>query len=272
MTDTIIIARSVTMDIIDDITEFYELRDSEVLYFIKDNIRVTDWQYRVGYELMCHEDNCVVTLTYDNEHLPLFGSLNHRDFQLFMKSLRKRISPAVIKYFGCGEYGAHGFRPHFHFICFGWTPTDAEYFFTDEKGTRLYKSAFLSSIWKRGYITVCKNVTPRIVRYCCKYLQKGGQAPAPGLNPPYLFCSRRPGVGATLPVGLVDWENDKIYYDGRSRRIPRYYLSRAPDSVVADLKQRRNDWTDYFNSFFPVFDEQKQYYERFKQIYRRLKK
>lgn len=41
------------------------------------------------HEARLHTHNCFLTLTYDDDHLPDSFSLNHRDFQLFIKKLRE---------------------------------------------------------------------------------------------------------------------------------------------------------------------------------------
>lgn len=76
---------------------------------------------------------CFLTLTYDNEHLPYNGTLNHDDIKDFFKDLRKIYKRVFgldnIKYLCCGEYGVnndysiygdslHG-RPHYHIIILG---------------------------------------------------------------------------------------------------------------------------------------------------------
>ncbi len=73
-----------------------------------------------------------MTLTYDDEHLPINDyvdsdgvihgkpTLRKRDVQLFLKRLRKNYKyDNHIKYFCCGEYGGKTFRPHYHLIIFG---------------------------------------------------------------------------------------------------------------------------------------------------------
>ena len=80
-----------------------------------------DWAVRCVHEKSLHEESSFVTLTYDDEHLPKNGSLVYRDFQLFMKRLRKEFAPTNIRFYMCGEYGETFSRPHYHaclFNCF----------------------------------------------------------------------------------------------------------------------------------------------------------
>jgi hypothetical protein len=53
------------------------------------SLRANDWALRVQHELGDHDDNCCVTLTYDSENPPNLLE-RKREFQLFMKNLRKR--------------------------------------------------------------------------------------------------------------------------------------------------------------------------------------
>ena len=86
------------------------------------NERATIWNYRVLDETKCHAQNIGITLTYANAP----HDLVRRDFQLFMKRLRKWLYPLKIRFFGCGEYGSKGKRAHFHCVIFGWCPDDLE--------------------------------------------------------------------------------------------------------------------------------------------------
>lgn len=88
------------------------------------------WAHRIMLEAVQYEDNAFVTLTYDDEHLPmvdssLYGgpgllpSLSLRDTQLWHKRLRKRLAPFRYRYFLAGEYGSTTWRPHYHVALFG---------------------------------------------------------------------------------------------------------------------------------------------------------
>lgn len=47
-----------------------------------------EWALRCTHEAQMHRYNCYITLTYDDNHIPTGYTLRHRDWQLFMKSLR----------------------------------------------------------------------------------------------------------------------------------------------------------------------------------------
>lgn len=84
--------------------------------------RVNDWVFRLKQEDKVSTSSCFITLTYDTKNVPLtkngFMSLKKRDYQLFMKRLRKKLPNQKIKYYACGEYGSKTQRPHYHAILF----------------------------------------------------------------------------------------------------------------------------------------------------------
>jgi len=68
-----------------------------------------------------YEDNAFVTLTYDDERLPVVDgrpTLFPYHYQLFLKRLRKALAPVRIRFFIVGEYGDESERPHYHAAIF----------------------------------------------------------------------------------------------------------------------------------------------------------
>ena len=89
--------------------------------------RSRQWAIRCVHEASLYERNCFITLTFSPEHFPKDRSLNKRDFQLFIKRLRKKFGPGV-RYFHCGEYGEQcvncGFNKILCFrVCKKWIPS-----------------------------------------------------------------------------------------------------------------------------------------------------
>lgn len=188
-------------------------------------MKSTEWAYRIVDEARLHRDNCMVTLTYDDENLPSNRSVDRRELSAFMKRLRKVISPATVRFFGCGEYGEKYLRPHYHVILFGWAPTDAWLFKTDRKGTPLYRSSVFENekngVWRKGFSSVVMGITPEIAKYVAIYLQK---PLADGRKRPFLSMSLRPGIGRRV-INEASWITDKLYQDGHYIKLPRYYLT-----------------------------------------------
>ena len=153
-----------------------------------------------------HEENCFITLTYDKDHVPEDGSLRLRDFQLFMKRLRKRVGK--VRFFHCGEYGDKNRRPHYHAILFGFAFSD-KVLFRIINNNPLYISNTLSELWPLGLSSI-GDVTfesaAYVARYCVKKVT--GEAaedhyewPHPDTGeivrvlPEYTTQSREPPIG-----------------------------------------------------------------------------
>lgn len=77
-------------------------------------------------EAAMQSENSFVTLTYTDKTLPLtthgLPTLNPRDLQLWLKRLRKAMSPFRLRFYAVGEYGGKTERPHYHAILFGMRP------------------------------------------------------------------------------------------------------------------------------------------------------
>lgn len=200
-----------------------------------------------------HDVSCFVTLTYDPQHVPEGFSLNYRDFQLFMKRLRKRIGRPV-RFFCAGEYGSDFQRPHFHCILFGWAPDDQKLYKTN-KGNPLYTSALLDALWQRGFTSVGR-LTRQSAQYCAKYCLKKVTGKEAELHyqfvdsdgvihqrtPEFVRMSLKPGIGATWYDRFhTDVTNyDRTVVDGKALRTPKYY-----DKL---LKRRNPDKLDEFKA------------------------
>lgn len=78
------------------------------------------WTFRILAEMLEWPYVYFVTLTYDDVHLPEWGSLCSRDLTLFFKRLRKR--GFVFRYFAVGEYGDRTYRPHYHVVFYSESP------------------------------------------------------------------------------------------------------------------------------------------------------
>lgn len=109
--------------------------------------RSRQWAVRCMHEASLYEQNAFITLTYNDEHLPLYNDLDYRDFQLFMKRLRKRFTGRKIRFFMCGEYGENNGRPHFHACLFNISFDDRVHFKNSSSGSKIYTSKILQSLW-----------------------------------------------------------------------------------------------------------------------------
>lgn len=206
-----------------------------------------EWSFRIQNEASLYKQNCFITLTYRDSPLVLIK----KDLQDFMKRLRKRLEPLKIRYFACGEYGSmkNTFRPHFHVIIFGWSPSDMRLLKKDKKGFNIYVSDLLSDVWKFGFHSVT-DVNDKVSKYCAKYMQKLIDLP-PGYPPPFTVMSRRPGIGyGYIKSSMI--ESDRIYSEGYYIKLPRYYLNvLSKRNDLTELKAKRLKRAEIFSSEDP---------------------
>ena len=130
-----------------------------------------EWAARIVHESQMHQENCFVTLTYDETNVPIDGSLNKAHFQKFMKRLRKHYATKKIRYFHCGEYGSALERPHYHACLFGLDFDDAVPHFSTPSGNVTYISETLEKIWGKGFCTVGE-LNYQTAAYTARYIMK----------------------------------------------------------------------------------------------------
>ena len=133
--------------------------------------RSRQWAMRCMHESQLHQHNCFITLTYDNAHLPGDNSLHYRDFQLFIKRLRKRYPNTKIGYYMAGEYGESFGRPHFHACIFGLDFHDKKLWKRTPSGSLIYRSADLETLWPFGYSSI-GDVNFESAAYVARYIMK----------------------------------------------------------------------------------------------------
>jgi len=201
------------------------------------------------HEKQMHEDSCMVTLTYDDDHLPDHGSLSLEDMTLFLKRLRKR---SRFRYFYCGEYGEERKRPHYHALLFGIDFPDKVRCGTTKSGAEAWTSPELAAIWKGGSVqvgTITFESAAYVARYCVKKVT-GSQAkteyervdPRTGeivsVRPEFANMSRRPGIGARWIEKFHSevYPSDEVIVRGYAAKPPRYYDAYLK-SVDADASE-----------------------------------
>lgn len=124
------------------------------------------WAMRCVHEAKHWNENCYLTLTYNDENLPLDWSVSKREWQTFAKKLRKHTGPGT-RFFMCAEYGDLG-RPHYHALIFNYRFSDIKQFKVNQNGDPLYQSPTLDKIWKKGYATIGE-VTFESAAYVARY-------------------------------------------------------------------------------------------------------
>lgn len=199
--------------------------------------RRREWSVRCCLEASCHDRNCFVTLTYDDEHYPDYVTWKN-DYKRFIKSLRN--DGFKVRYFGCGELGSNLKRRHLHIILFGFMPDDIEYTGDSDSGESLYSSKYLESIWKKGFVVV-QLFGDKVGSYVAGYTSK-----KLGCDEGFQFQSTRPGIGYDYFLNHKDelLKYDRVFGSFGSAKLPRYFEKVLGESLLLDLiKDERIDKT-----------------------------
>ncbi|WNK12749.1 MAG: replication initiator protein [Microvirus sp.] len=213
------------------------------------------WAMRCLHEAQLHDFSSFVTLTYNDENVPT--SLRYRDFQLFMKRLRKRFGP--VRFYMCGEYGEQNFRPHFHACLFGIHFGDRVLLKESQGSGRLYRSDALDAVWSLGYASI-GDVTFESAAYVARYVMKkvtGHRAEehyqrvclSTGelvqVAPEFNRMSLRPGIGAgwieKYCSDVFGFDRDWVRVNGVKCKPPRYYydyLERKHPDVYESIEYK----------------------------------
>lgn len=200
--------------------------------------RSRQWAIRCAHEASLYADNCFITLTFSDEHLPEDRSVDVRIFQLFMKRLRKQYGDGI-RFFHCGEYGERFGRPHYHACLFNFDFPDKYFWRISPTKNRLYRSPSLEVLWPFGHCEI-GSVTFESAAYVARYVLKKFTGPQADLHyeyidpltgqifdrsPEYVTMSRRPGIGkAWFEKYSSDvFPGDFVVMNGKKVRPPRYY-------------------------------------------------
>ena len=192
------------------------------------------------HEAATNDENSFLTLTYDDEHLPPYATLDKTHHQKFLKRLRKQNQGKTIRFFHAGEYGGKTDRPHYHTILFGHDFADKKQLATRGEHT-VYRSETLEKLWPQGNSEI-GSVTFESCAYVARYIMKktlGNEQtkkqryekfdPTTGeiirLEPEYATMSRRPGIGRSWLTKYKEetYRADSVIMRGREMKPPKYY-------------------------------------------------
>lgn len=217
------------------------------------------WADRMMLELQTSKKAIFVTLTYDNEHIPMrfddddqfIGyTLCKEDCQLFMKNIRRDYDGrdghpyAKIRFYLSSEYGPTFGRPHYHCILFGLGLDDfplAEFKGKNELGQDFFDVPELRKAWPNGFVTV-SDVSWATCAYVARYTMKkvfeeqsslsGFEC---GVEREFSLMSRRPGIGAEYLAehdDALDYHTISVSSGKGAHKmyIPNYYLRKVKES------------------------------------------
>lgn len=208
------------------------------------------------HEAQLHDNNCFVTLTYNDSELPENGSLDKTHLQKFFKRLRHH--KGTFRYFACGEYGEETQRAHYHACIFGLDFEDKTHFRRIGEHN-LYISDELNEIWGHGQTSI-GSLTYESAGYTASYVLKttlgkgcprycnlddetGELLP---LQQPFAVMSLKPAIGLKWLHAYSDdiygHDKDFVVLKGRKLPVPKYY-DKIYDTIdgdhLASIKSKR---------------------------------
>lgn len=159
-----------------------------------------EWSTRCVHEASLYQENCFITLTYDDKRLPagydIRQGLVYEHFNIhFMKSLRDRCGGLTkvkhhnfgkinsktgkpypefhrpIRFYMSGEYGSKFSRPHWHACIFNFDFSDKYFWRMSKEGFPVYRSPTLEELWPYGNSEI-GSVTVQSAGYCARYIMK----------------------------------------------------------------------------------------------------
>lgn len=157
------------------------------------------WVGRLMLEARCHERSSFVTLTYEKE--PPDGCVDKADLSSTLHRLRDRARGwgGSVRFFGVGEYGEQGQRPHYHAALFGIGQEHREVVESAWHGLRAPDGR------EAGFVHLGM-LTPDSASYLAGYVTKKltkAASPA-GRTPEFGLMSRRPGIGMLGIESLIE--------------------------------------------------------------------
>lgn len=189
------------------------------------------WAHRIIMESYLHSENSFLTLTYAQDRLPMVYVSDCREpvstlaavhLQLFLKRLRRAVSPLKFRFFGVGEYGDVTWRPHYHLILFG-MPTCKRGLTRRDPVTKepqwfdcCETCRLVGEKWGKGHVylgAVNKDTAEYVAKYTIKKLTSSDDIRLGGRNPEFSRMSNRRGIGfdalwevsdALMKYGLED--------------------------------------------------------------------
>jgi len=198
--------------------------------------RTRDWAIRAVHEAQMHEQNCFLTLTYNDKHLPEDHGLNVKHWQDFAKRLRKT---GKFRYLHCGEYGEDKLRPHYHACIFGRNFHKDSIPTRSQNGHPYWISAEIADAWEWGFHTIgelCFDTAAYVASYVFKQINgdlvetKNTRVdPTTGetwtVTPEYATMSRNKGLGHSWFEKYASdlYPHDFAVVNGQKFRPPKYY-------------------------------------------------
>lgn len=238
-----------------------------------------EWVARLKWEQRSAASSFFITLTYDNEHLPIreyvdetsgviayAGVVSKDDVVKFNKRFRKILDKKYktkVRFYLISEYGPTTLRPHYHACYFLDSVLDSD---------SVHSAAVAAWPFCNPIRLTVGPVLDERIKYVTEYcLTKNGIPDF--LEPNFRLCSRNPGLGAAYVDKFKDWhladKYNRFYVpqpDGDKCNLPRYYRDKIYDhaSIIARSRTLEDEAFAKEQAMFAEagFDEKKYYRDR----------
>lgn len=205
--------------------------------------RARAWAIRNHMEAQQHQHATFTTLTYDDTHLP--PTLSRRDLSLFLKRLRRH-TPARLRFFACGEYGAQTDRPHYHAILYGASALELRHPIQENWNlgyTYTTPATDAAIAYVAGYVTKKLDTIRNLTDVKYDPLKKAFVKHVP----PFLQMSCKPhGIGGTAREHAASWRSFAIH-NGHIVPVPRYYQDAWKKTATPlQLEELHNEQRQHF--------------------------
>lgn len=226
--------------------------------------RQREWFIRLTEEMKVAKNAYFITLTYDNEHLPIDEEGNSyvskTDIQYFRKRLYKNMgSPSDFRYFLAAEYGPTTMRPHYHAILFNVNARDN--IDLHKKVYKAWSKQVKVGSTQRNYFCHPRGVTidevnSNRIGYVTGYVMDSKKDLQCGRK---VFSLKSKGLGKSYlnSKTRVSWHRAKPmennYYplpDGKKMALPEYYRNKIySDEQKENIKQvnASENWRDHID-------------------------
>lgn len=228
-----------------------------------------EWIFRLSQEMKHCPVPIFVTLTYNDEHLPLGDNGNvtqsvlcKSDLQLFLKRLRKTGTLGQFRFFAVGEYGSKYNRCHYHLVIMPkkYVPVSVANAVIEEAWT-LHNEPL-------GFVKV-RFCTDKQVHYVCKYMNKLDDRKH--LVKPFRLYSKHLGL-CYLTEQVIKYyltSFDRTCPNGKYRiSLPRYYRRKLDkiaecDPFMATAGLNYTDLLGIVNPHQPQVDSPEWWFKEF---------
>ncbi len=181
--------------------------------------RASHWSFRINEEAKHSSSAYFLTLTYEITPTSDNGypTLYKKDFQNFLKRLRKLCPTNKLKYYACGEYGTQTQRPHYHAIILNLPKSIG------------HNPILIQDTWQNGHVMSVPS-NQKTINYVVGYMCKGRfepQSDHDDRSPEFSLMSKKMGMQYLTDKMVAYYRNRQIACivkeGGQIMSMPRYY-------------------------------------------------